>query len=367
MAKTTHVEPIITDLTDSKILEFLNSQKKSTQSTYRSVWRKLSEFTTESGEQMLKNHKAWLKHIFEYAQYLKQKGYSSNYISMAVGSIRGFFSYNRKPLVLTRPEKKRLKGSRTTEDHFFSNEDLAKMYLVGSVKARYVVAVGKSIGLRASDFSLIKYGDLRALDLNDDLPVFLGERNTIKEGVKAFCFLDSDAVQAVKALLEATKEKPDTLKVWTQHPDDLSPLLQRLAKKAGIQTNNKHVRFHGMRRFLFDNLNRVVSIEKAKMYIGKQLSESAYLSPQTLREDFKSVMPMIAFNGNGIKSKISALEQALTEKDALIQQQQAQIEQLKTQQAQNQNTMQKMDTRLTVLEEVERKRPEKVFGRDNPT
>jgi hypothetical protein len=54
---------------------------------------------------------------------------------------------------------------RVTEDKLLSAEELYRMNLVGSIKARYVVCVGKCVGLRAEDFSSqVTYGMLRKLD-----------------------------------------------------------------------------------------------------------------------------------------------------------------------------------------------------------
>jgi uncharacterized coiled-coil protein SlyX/integrase len=340
---------------DPEITEFLKAQKRNTRNTYTTYFKRIVEFSHESGKELLANHENWERRIFALDQHLKEKGYSPNYCESVTGCLRGFFSYWRKSLNLTSTERQKLrKRTRTTEDYYLSSEDLAKMYLSGTTKNKYVVAVGKSIGLRAEDFSKLTYGQFRSIDLNAEAPVFFGEIQTEKEGVKAFCFLDKDAIEAVKALLDQNKDKPDQKQIWTARSEDLSPLLRRLADKSNIKYGNRRIRFHCLRKFLADNLSRIMSESKWKQVIGKQISESAYVSPETLKEDFKNVMHYIAFNGNGVKAKVSDLEQKLLEKDALIKQLQDQLSQTQTQQNKSEELLNNLNERLTHFEKFGR-------------
>ena len=196
-AKTQPAFEITTELEDPEITEFLNAQKRNTRNTYRTFFKRITEFSHETGKEILANRENWERKIFAFDQHLKEKGYSPNYCQSVTGCLRGFFGYFRKPLNLSNIERKKLKHkTRTTEDFYLSSEDLAKMYLCGTVKARYVVAVGKSLGLRAEDFGKFTYGQFRTLDLSQDAPIFLGTMETQKEGVQAYCYLDHDAIKA---------------------------------------------------------------------------------------------------------------------------------------------------------------------------
>jgi hypothetical protein len=75
----------------------------------------------------------------------------------------------------------------------------------------------------------------------------------------------------------------------------LSRSLQRLAQKAGLQTGNKVVRFHNLRKFLIDHLSSVMSESKWKQCVGKKISEGAYVSPDTLRADYARAMAETCF------------------------------------------------------------------------
>jgi len=106
------------------------------------------------------------------------------------------------------------------------------MASVSNLKEKYVLVIGKSLGLRASDFIRLTYGDFRKLDLNQEPPIFLGEISTTKEGINAFPFLDSDAVEIIKLLLESNKDKADSERVLKIRKKELSVILRRLAKKS---------------------------------------------------------------------------------------------------------------------------------------
>jgi vacuolar-type H+-ATPase catalytic subunit A/Vma1 len=71
---------------------------------------------------------------------------------------------------------------------------------------------------------------------------------------------------------------------------ELTRVLQRLVKEAGIETGNKVVRFHGLRKFLIDRLSDVMSESKWKQIVGKTISEGAYISAERLREDYERAM-----------------------------------------------------------------------------
>jgi len=315
MSKVVHQEPIAEIwLEDKTIKEFLDAQlNKNTKATYTTYMKRLLEFTEykESGAEILKQHKQWERRIFVYYNWLKDKTYSQNYCESCTGCLRGFFSHFRKPLNLTPKERIKLSmRNRTTEDYYFDNTDLFKCYLSGTLKGKYALAVGKSIGLRSEDFGKLTYGRFRALKLDSEPPIFLGAIPTSKEGVKAYCFLDADAVQAVRDILEANKDKLDSDKVWSGNDDYLSGILRRMAKRAKIDSHGAKIHFHCLRKFLCDRLSSHMGESKWKQIVGKKISESAYISPNLLRDDFMRAMPNLnILNGNGeTKKKLTTLE-----------------------------------------------------------
>ncbi len=268
-------EEVFIDLSvDPEITSFLNHQKKSTRNTYSAYMRRLKEFTTETGREILADPKLWKKKIFEFQQWLLEREYSECYAQSATGMIRGFFAYNEIPFMFTRGDSKRLaERNRKTEDYLFDKQDLVKMAIV-KVKDRYILLVGKSVGLRAGDFVNLTYGKFRGLKLDQDAPVFIGTTVTQKERVPAYPFLDSDALPIVKAILEANQDKPDKEYILMtrskklhntfqkMQDSELSYILQSLAKKAKIQNGSKRIRFHCLRKYISDRLSSSMSEEQ---------------------------------------------------------------------------------------------------------
>ncbi len=77
--------------------------------------------------------------------------------------------------------KKLTERIRVTHDYLFGREDLTKMVLAGSLKERYVLLMGKSMGLRAGDFVKLTFGQFRCLKLDGEPPIAFGEVGTGKE------------------------------------------------------------------------------------------------------------------------------------------------------------------------------------------
>jgi hypothetical protein len=312
------------NLGDKAVDEFLDAQsRKSTFRTYKTQMKSYLEFTQKNGQQLLdekRNDKDFQveNSLFEYRKFLLQKGKSEYYAASSIGCIRGFYAYNRMPLQFRRQESKKLsERNRSTQDYLFDKDDLAKMALAGNLKERYILLVGKSVGLRASDFLKFTYGTFRSLKLENEAPIGLGETGTGKERVKAYPFLDSDAIPIVKAWLESHKEAKDSSRILDDTEDNLSVILQTLARKAGMEIENgaihgKRIRFHSLRKFLIDRLSAYTSESQWKQIVGKSIDEGAYVSQDQLRGIFTRAMKDLLINGNGIKAKkLLELENAL--------------------------------------------------------
>jgi hypothetical protein len=293
------------------------------------------------------------------------------------------------PLIFRKHESRKLtEKNRVTSDFLFDREDLAKMALCGNLKERYILIVGKSVGLRASDFLKFTYGQFRSLKLESDAPITIGEIGTLKESVKAYPFLDSDAIPIVKQMLESNKDAKDNDKILNDSEDNLSVVLQTLGKKAGFEVDEhgmvdgKRIRFHCLRKFLIDHLSAFASESQWKQIVGKTISEAAYVSTDQLRNVFSRAMPSILINGNGAKTrKLIELEQALLESqrkltvvettNELLRNRMEKLEttlaglgvevnSIKKSVANVEQKQQEQNKRIVVLEETERKKPEKV-------
>ena len=302
-------------MTDPVIDEFLSQQKKGTALTYKTNLKMYMEYKKITGQQLLdekRSDKDYYveKDVLAFRRWMTEKNNCSTYYAVAtVGAVRGFYSYYRIPLVFRKHEGKKLtERIRVTQDYLFDREDLTKMSLAGGLKERYVLLLGKSLGLRAGDFVKLTFGQFRCLKLDNDPPLAFGEIGTGKEKIKAYPFLDADAIPVVKAWLESHKDAKDTERMIDDTEDNLTVNLQTLCEKAGMEIQDgaihkKRVRFHCLRKFLIDRLSAYASESQWKQIVGKAISEGAYVSQEQLRGVFARAMKDIVINGNGIKVK----------------------------------------------------------------
>lgn len=336
------------DLGDKIVDEFLNAQtKKGTFSTYKCQLKQYLQWTGKTGQELIDIKKADKDFqventFFAYRKYLLSQGKSENYATSSINAIRGFYSYFRVPLQFRKQESRKLtERNRTTTDYLFDKEDLAKMALAGNLKERYILLLGKSIGLRASDFIKLTYGQMRSLKLESEPPIALGEIATQKESVKAYPFLDSDAIPIVKAMLEANKDKKDSDRIIEDNEDNLSVMLQKLAHKAGMPVDldeegkplgtihNQRIRMHCLRKYLIDHISAQAGESQWKQIVGKSISEGAYVSQDQLRSVFSRAMPSLLINGGGAKTrKLIELETALKSVESENQVSKVRIDQL---------------------------------------
>ena len=299
---------------------WLNDQKTTTRYTYKTIWEKFTTYVKMNGDQILEdrkrdNEKLWEQRVKAFNKAMR-KEYSSNYVKSMMGAIRSFFQYYEMNLRFRRATKRRLaEAHRKTKDYYFTKEELYKMSSVGDIEDQYIVCVGKSFGFRSVDFMRLTRADLEPY-IDREPPISIGEYNTKKANVKAYPFIDTDAQPVIKLMLAKLdsegKTKPTDRMLSFTDKNQLTARLRKLAKKIGIENNGRRVRFHILRKFLFDRLTSVTSDTKAKMIVGKAITESAYVSPELLREDYKRVMSMTCFGQNGVNgSKVEQLEEAL--------------------------------------------------------
>jgi hypothetical protein len=86
--------------------------------------------------------------------------------------------------------------------------------------------------------------------LSEEPPISLGEVWTQKEGCNAKPFLGFDGKEAAEEWLTVLKSEgrydPDK-PILEIGENELSEILKRLTKRAGVNTGNENVRFHQLR------------------------------------------------------------------------------------------------------------------------
>jgi uncharacterized coiled-coil protein SlyX len=314
---------------DADFKAFLASLKRHSANSYGSVFRHWINFSGMNGAQTLQFKKDDTDAKTEQlvikfkAHMINDLHKSGNSARLAASAICGFYSSHRMPLTFTHPEAKRLQeANRSTQDFLFTREDLQKMSEQAAMfPDRYVLLVGKSVGLRAGDFLSFTYGTFRGSHLDSEAPIALGEVATGKEKVKAFPFLDSDSIPIIKQILEANKDKNNNDRILDfVDENSLTGILQRLFQKAGLVSGGKTVRFHNLRKYLIDRLSAVASESQWKQIVGKAISEDAYVSQDQLRDIYLRAMPAIVVNGNSKNHvKIEELETKFAAQEERIQ------------------------------------------------
>jgi hypothetical protein len=301
---------------DETFQSFLRGLKANSSNSYGSALRRWIVFTKMNGAATLEFKRAdkdanLEKLVLEFKKYVVGLGKSENSANVGVAAIRGFLAANRMPLTFTHTEKKRLQeANRSTHDFLFTKDDLAKMVEQANLQEKYILLVGKSVGLRAGDFLTFTYGMFRGSHMDEEAPIALGEIATGKEHVKAYPFLDSDAVPIVKAMLERNPDaKNEDHVLPLVDEQSLTTTLQRLFENAHLQGGGKLIRFHSLRKYLIDRLSAVASESQWKQIVGKAIAETAYMSQDQLRDIYARAMPSIVINGaNKNHAKIEELE-----------------------------------------------------------
>ncbi len=234
-------------------------------------------------------------------------GLSDNTRATYTHGVRSFFSFHRLDLKFTRQQSRILNREPKPIIRYydFTLEDIKRMTRIAKPKERYILLVGRSIGLRAGDFVSLKQGSFLA-HFDEEPPCSLGEIWTEKEGAYAKPFLDADAKEAAESWLTILKAKgcydPEKRMIEIEE-EELTQNLKRLVKRARIETGGEQIRFHSLRVFLITRLSKVLEENRWKQIVGKKVPEKAYVKPFEIREDFKKVIPLIAVSDQSFGSR----------------------------------------------------------------
>jgi len=296
---------------------WLKNFKGQTLRIYATAWKYFTEFLGDKDEAWLLEHKDedWGSHLIEFHRFLKQKPkgkgkglLSDNSCNLFANGIRSYFQHIGIGLGLDRTQKREISKveSMPMKDYPFDLATKAKLLAVATAKEEYILSTGISLGLRISDFMQLKRGQLEPL-LDKEVPIPLGELITKKEGVKAYPFLDNDAVYAIRRYLseldrEGRKEPEE--KMLLESEFQVNDLLEGLFKKANIPLGSYRVRFHILRKFISDSLASVSSGDKWKWFVGKSAT-SPYVSHEG-REVYKNVLRLTQVNGS---AKVKGIDQ----------------------------------------------------------
>jgi len=225
--------------------------------------------------------------------------------SIKMGALTAISSWAKNNYAdLTKLNIKR-KTRRVTRDYWFTLDDIRAMCGVATPIMRAYILTELALGLRRGDCLFLEWEDLWLEvstapegEIVGPLRIF-----TEKYQVEARPFLTSDAVKALKNLRYYQEER-GTLGAYVFEKnskplsgDHVNRRLQVLFKRAGLESQGRTVRTHGLRKMLFNEMKNVgVPVDVRKMIVGKSVSEdiATYVSDDELKKHYSSVLPRIS-------------------------------------------------------------------------
>jgi len=256
--------------------------------------------------------------ITEFYQWIRKetnpktgKPYSSNYCNTVGSAVLAFYHQNCKAL-----EGVMDSFAPTTlpaDQYWFTQDDLRKMFHFGDIQEKAMISLAVSYGQGAKDFLRIEAQKLR--DLIDDakrrnleFAKWIGKPRS-KTGIQPISFLTPEAIESVDAYLTLLEKQKGELPkyIWCNSKPEkpisgegLNKRLRRLVEKANIETGNKRVSFHCIRKFTFSRLRRIDK-DMAKIITAKSVSASD-MTYEELEEQAEKVFKLayrnLALNGN---------------------------------------------------------------------
>lgn len=289
------------------------------------AWRFWTVFMGDKTEKWILDNlhsEDWAQHLVNFRRRLKQQPkergegtLADNTTKTIANLIRAYFEHVGATVSLSKKQKEELiKVESTPNVDFPMNIRVKEQVMrVASPVEDYIVCAGISFGLRTNDFLKVTRGQLEPF-MDQEVPIQLPAMQTQKRGVKAYPFIDRDAYEAIRKLLQKMDLKgridPDErmLKFTTKDPDgELNRILKDLFKRANINNAGMIVRFHILRKFLTDQLSGICSSDKWKWFVGKK-TKSPYVSSEG-KDIYKRVME---FTGVNHRNVISADTSKLT-------------------------------------------------------
>jgi integrase len=268
----------------------------------------------------LKNEDSFQRKRFEreleqFHAYLKAPkpqgaGAATNSARTLCLGLRQFFNYYEVGMKLKRGSKVGV-SVLTEKSYPLTIEDIRRMYAVGDLRERVILALAKDLGIRIGDFVRIKKADLP--DLNQEPPIPF-DIMTGKEEVLAKSHLSAETVELLKTWLPTVKDNPNPYLFPTNgkhgiDEDTLGQNLKALAKEAGIIIPaSKQLTFHTFRKlFISTGKNVGVSDDVIKALCGKSVDSDirTYMTGIQWRENFTKIAEVLkivqATNRNHVK------------------------------------------------------------------
>lgn len=318
--------------------EFYDSiPNPNTKREYRNGLQRFAAWFKHSPDEILAMRKADLKNedsfqrkrfereLEKFHAHLKEQGSATNSAKTLCGGVRQFFNYYEVGMKLKRGSAVS-KSILTEKTYPLTIEDIRKMYAIGDLRERVILALAKDLGIRIGDFVRIKKADLP--DLNQEAPIPF-DIMTGKEEVLSKSHVSAETVELLKTYLPTIAENTNAYLFPTngEHgidEDTLGQILKALAKKAGIIVPpNKQFTFHMFRKlFISTGKNIGVSDDVVKALCGKSVASDirTYMTGIQWREAFSKIADVLKIQQmpNKNHAKLEELETKFADMGRLI-------------------------------------------------
>lgn len=287
-------------------------RSKSTRDTYPYKLRIFLDYFGITPEELLKLTQKQTRTLALRFQN-EQPDMPNNTVLSHLTAVGSFLDFYDKPIKWKRA---RVKPRPDVSSHVYSNGDLSRMFQVGDVRDKAMLALATSLGWEISGFVKLKRKTLqdlidRAKENGEQFIYFKNIRQ--KTGVLRLGVLNPLAVEWLDKWLKTSRthkirkrEKVNPVSgIFNLTDRGIQNRLKILARRAGIKTTGR-VRFHNIRKWVMSGLSRSGFNEwQTKFVLGKSipLADSTYL--QTLELEVRERYPSAYENYLNLSTTIS--------------------------------------------------------------
>jgi len=245
--------------------------------------------------------------VLKFYHEQKSKGYKVNMARNCVIGVMAFYSQNCEQV---KGITKQLDPVQIPDNEFvFTQENLRRLYYYGNVQEKTWLSVAVSLGYASVDFLGLeteKISNLvrEAKEQHKDFIGFVGKSRT-KTSVQPRSFLTPEAIENLSEYLKMLAKQNDgkfPKYLWNNATNDsLNDWLKALMRKANIDNYGKDVRFHAIRKFVYDTLSKmdetIACVITAKKTNASKITYRTSLDSECERI-FKESYKQFALNGD---------------------------------------------------------------------
>jgi hypothetical protein len=320
--------------------KYFSSSKSSAQKSAMDLWR-YCDWIGKEAEDLIAEYvqsrndfgrlQDWRRetknNILRYYNELKAKGAKINHARTRVTGVLAFYSNNCEGI---KGVTRELDPVQIPDNEFkFNQEILRQLYFYGDAFEKTWLSCTVSLGYASIDFLALETDKIanlvkEAKDKHSDFIGFIGVSRS-KTSVQPRSFLTPEAIENLSVYLRMLEKEnngrlPELL--WNNASNDnLNDWLKALVRKANVDTYGREVRYHAIRKFVFDTLSKmnetIACVITAKKTDASKITYKTSLDSECERI-FKESYKSLALNGDSsgkakaeLTDKIELFEKAI--------------------------------------------------------